>query len=296
MINKKNIDRPDWTKLIKNKKIDLTKNVHHDRLLNDKIKDVIASTDFLVNYANDYDLYVSICNYYKIPIRGTAIGFGATDLIYRVLNSIEIDCLYIVSPSFMMVDVYCKMIGMKYKFIELSEINNLKDVNNSGVYFVNPNGVNGEAHDLREYKDKFKWFIVDEVYSDFYDTHSLINEISDNTVIIKSISKSLGFAGLRVGFCCGSLELINEVQKYRMSQITTSIASLVIPKIINMTPQVVERMLETKNYLENKFDCKKSLSNYVLFKNKNIYTEKFGAKFIEGHYRMALADMDTLNG
>ena len=139
-------------------------------------------------------------------------------------------------------------------------------------------------------------FIVDEVYSDFYDTHSLINEISDNTVIIKSISKSLGFAGLRVGFCCGSLELINEVQKYRMSQITTSIASLVIPKIINMTPQVVERMLETKNYLENKFDCKKSLSNYVLFKNKNIYTEKFGAKFIEGHYRMALADMDTLNG
>ena len=117
----------------------------------------------------------------------------------------------------MMVDVYCKMIGMKYKFIELSEINNLKDVNNSGVYFVNPNGVNGEAHDLREYKDKFKWFIVDEVYSDFYDTHSLINEISDNTVIIKSISKSLGFAGLRVGFCCGSLELINEVQKYRMS-------------------------------------------------------------------------------
>ena len=111
MINK-NIDRPDWTKLIKNKKIDLTKNVHHDRLLNDKIKDVIASTDFLVNYANDYDLYVSICNYYKIPIRGTAIGFGATDLIYRVLNSIEIDCLYIVSPSFMMVDVYCKMIGI----------------------------------------------------------------------------------------------------------------------------------------------------------------------------------------
>ena len=27
MINKKNIDRPDWTKLIKNKKIDLTKNL-----------------------------------------------------------------------------------------------------------------------------------------------------------------------------------------------------------------------------------------------------------------------------
>jgi len=296
MINKKNIDRPDWTKIIKNKQIDLTKNVHHDRILNEKIKEIISNTNFIVNYANDSDLYGAICNYYKIPLKNTAIGFGATDLIHRVLNSIDIDCLYIVNPSFMMVDVYCKMIGIKYKFIELNEIENLKEVNNSGVYFVNPNGVNGEAHDIRKYREKFKWFIVDEVYSDFYDNYSLINEISDNTVIIKSLSKSLGFAGLRVGFCYGSSELINEVQKYRMSQITTSIASLVVPKIIKMTPQVVERMQETKNYLENKFDCKKSLSNYVLFKSKNIYTEKFGAKIINNHYRMALADMDTLNG
>ena len=40
----------------------------------------------------------------------------------------------------------------------------------------------------------------------------------------------------------------------------------------------------------------KSHANYVLFKEKNIYTEKFGAKLIDGYYRMALADMDTLNG
>jgi len=296
MINKKNIERPDWTKLIKHKKIDLTKNVHHDHILNEKIKEIIANTGFLVNYANDSDLYIAICNYYKIPIERTAIGFGATDLIHRVLNSIDIDCLYIVNPTFMMVDVYCKMIGIKYKFIELNEIENLREVNNSGIYFVNPNGVNGEAHDIKKYREKFKWFIVDEVYSDFYDNYSLINEISDSTVIIKSLSKSLGFAGLRVGFCYGSTDLIKEVQKYRMSQITTSVASLVVPKIIKMTPQVVERMLETKNYLENKFDCKKSLSNYVLFKSKNIYTEKFGAKLIDGHFRMALADMETLNG
>ena len=63
-----------------------------------------------------------------------------------------------------------------------------------------------------------------------------------------------------------------------------------------MTPQVVERMQETKNYLENKFDCKKSFSNYVLFKSKNTYTEKFGAKMVDGYHRIALADMDTLNG
>ena len=79
-----------------------------------------------------------------------------------------------------------------------------------------------------------------------------------------------------------------------MSQIS-SIASIVIPKIISMTPDVVKDEI-TKNYLEKKFKCKKSFSNYVLFEEENIYTKKFGAKKINGFYRMALADMDTLNG
>ena len=296
MIIKKNIERPDWTKVVKDKKIDLTKNVHYDRILNEKLKEILFSSDFLINYANDYNVYNAICSYYKIPLKKTAIGFGATDLINRILNSIKINCLYIVNPSFMMVDVYCKMIGLNFKFINLDEINKLKNTSNSGIYFVNPNGVNGEVHDIKKYRDKFKWFIVDEVYSDFYDKYSLIGEVSEKTIIIKSLSKSLGIAGLRIGFCNGPEDVISEIQKYRMSQVTTSIASIVVPKIIEMTPEVVKRMEESKNFLENKFDCKQSFSNYVLFKNENDYTKKFGAKLINGYYRMALADMGTLNG
>ena len=296
MLKQRKISRPDWTKDIENKNVDLTKNVHHDRILNEKIKKIIFKSDFLINYANDSNLYGAICNYYGINIKNVAIGFGATDLIQRVLNSIDINYLYIVNPSFMMVDVYCKMLGLNYEFIDLKKLDKLKVKKNSGVYFVNPNGVNGEAHDLRKYREKFKWFIVDEVYSDFYDKYSFLKNISDNTVIIKSLSKSLGIAGLRVGFCCSTYRLIKEIQKLRMSQITTSIASIVIPKIIDMTPEVVERMEESKNYLETKFKCKKSFSNYVLFKKKNEYTKKFGAKEVNGYYRMALADMETLNG
>ena len=296
MYIKREIIRPDWKKKISNKNIDLSKNVHHDRILNEKIKSIISNSDFLINYANDINLYNAICEYYKIKIENVAIGFGATDLIYRVLNSIDIEHLYIVNPSFMMVDVYCKMINLNYEFVDLNQLDDLKIKKNSGVYFVNPNGVNGEIHNLEKFREKFKIFIVDEVYSDFCSKYSFLNDIEKNTIIIKSLSKSLGIAGLRVGFCCGPEELINEVQKLRMSQITSSIASIVIPKIISMTPDVVKRMEITKNYLEKKFKCKKSFSNYVLFEEENIYTKKFGAKKINGFYRMALADMDTLNG
>ena len=41
-----------------------------------------------------------------------------------------------------------------------------------------------------------------------------------------------------------------------MSQITSSIASIVIPKIISMTPDVVKRMEITKNYLEKNLNVK----------------------------------------
>ena len=139
MYIKREIIRPDWKK-ISNKNIDLSKNVHHDRILNEKIKSIISNSDFLINYANDINLYNAICEYYKIKIENVAIGFGATDLIYRVLNSIDIEHLYIVNPSFMMVDVYCKMINLNYEFVDLNQLDDLKIKKNSGVYFVNQMG------------------------------------------------------------------------------------------------------------------------------------------------------------
>lgn len=295
MLNNRDIERPDWKKVIQDKKIDLTKNVHHDKILNDKIKDIIQNSNFILNYANDSKIYKSIAQYYKISVENISIGFGATDLIQRVINSIKIDKLYIVNPSFMMVDVYCKMINLDYEFINFDQIEKIKEKNNSGIYIVNPSGVNGEAIEVKPYIKDFKWIVLDEVYSDFFDKFSLLGKTLSNIIIIKSLSKSLGIAGLRVGFCYGSTDLINEVQKLRMSQVTTSLASLVIPEIIDMTPDVVSRMKESKIFLEKKFECKKSYANYVLFKEKNIYTEKFGAKNIDGYLRMALADMNTLN-
>jgi histidinol-phosphate aminotransferase len=295
MLNNREIVRPEWKKIIQDQKIDLTKNVHHDKILNDKIKNIIQNSNFILNYANDSKIYQSISQYYKISVENISIGFGATDLIQRVINSIKIDKLYIVTPSFMMVDVYCKMIDLDYEFINFDQIDKIEQKNNSGIYIVNPSGVNGEAVDVRPYLKNFKWVVLDEVYSDFFDKFSLLGNISSNIIIIKSLSKSLGVAGLRVGFCCGSIDLINEVQKLRMSQVTTSLASLVVPEIINMTPDVISRMKVSKIFLENKFDCKKSYANYVLFKEKNMYTKKFGAKNTGGYFRMALADMNTLN-
>ena len=54
MLNKK-ISKDQIGKRLFKKKIDLTKNVHHD-VLNDKIKYIIQNSNFILNYANDSSL------------------------------------------------------------------------------------------------------------------------------------------------------------------------------------------------------------------------------------------------
>ena len=91
MISRNYIERPDWTLKLPDNDIDLSKNVHYDDILNEKLKTLIKEKQkFIINYANDYKLYKSISDYYKIQIDKVAIGFGATDLIQRTIFSLDI--------------------------------------------------------------------------------------------------------------------------------------------------------------------------------------------------------------
>ena len=52
----------------------------------------------------------------------------------------------------------------------------------------------------------------------------------------------------------------------------------ILKTILDDIPKHAERMIQTRNHLEKIYDCVPSKSNYVLFKNPNKYTEKFGFK------------------
>ncbi len=78
------------------------------------------------------------------------------------------------------------------------------------IIFVNPNNPTGTtlaSQDLYDFAKKFtdKTVIVDESFIDFCDEVSIVEMLKDkpleNIVILKSLSKCLGVAGLRIGFC-----------------------------------------------------------------------------------------------
>ena len=288
------VDRPDWNIHKDIVKLDLSKNVHYDKILDNECKRLLYSIDNINSYPNEFVLYKSISNYYQVPINNIAIGFGATDVIERAIKSLDYRRLVIVSPTFEMVEVYCQLNGREYIKINSDQIENHTNEDDA-VYIANPNGLTSDVTNIRHLTSHFKYVISDEVYADFYNEHSLLNDQITNVIIIKSLSKSLGLAGLRVGFSVASEEVTKIMQMHRLNYVSNSIACYIIPYIIDMTADVISRMNVTKLHLENMFECKKSVANFVLFKSPNKYTDIFGCKSVNGLYRMALLDIETLN-
>jgi histidinol-phosphate aminotransferase len=59
--------------------------------------------------------------------------------------------------------------------------------------------------------------VVDEAYIDFSDEPSFINELNNypNLVILQTFSKAWGLAGLRLGMCFASEDIINTLNKIK---------------------------------------------------------------------------------
>ena len=157
-------------------------------------------------------MYESICNYYKLDINKLAIGYGATDILQRLIFSLDIKKLYIAKHAFEMIEVYCKMINLKYEIVDPEKLIDKEISKDSAMYIANPNSIDGTGLNIFELKDKFKYLIADEVYADFENKFSLLNKFQSNLIIVKSLSKSLGIAGLRVGFSYLSEKIANEIQ------------------------------------------------------------------------------------
>ena len=291
------IHRPDWTVAKQTLPINLGGNVHYDYFLHKQVSEIVANSD-LHDYPNEHVLYEAISDYYSTPIENIAIGHGATEVLERLVKIHRDRKFYIVSPTFEMVEVYCRIYNVEYQLINDWEIMRINDPE-AVLYVATPNGQTGVWIDPNDIIHRsFHTIILDMVYHEFCPDPNvyLSMPLDRNVVTIHSISKTLGLAGLRVGWAIGNKDVIAQLQQIRSNYITNTAAAVVVPAVIHLTREVVERMLDTKQLLESSYDCNSCYGNFVLFKQRNALTDKYGYRATSGGYRMALMDMRTLNG
>ena len=263
----------------------------------DLSRNVVYDKDFSIDYPDELKLYKLISNHYNVDINKIAIGLGSSEVLQRLLNYFLCEYVYIIQPAFKLVEAYCKVKNIRYS--NISKIEKC-DMTGKVVYIANPNGNNGIKYSkelLDRVLNESKACIIDEAYIEYSNTYSLLNNKHSNVIVLRSFSKSLGLAGLRCGFAYTYNEKIIEyLQENRPQYVTTSETVNKIEKLLPKLNEHIERMLETKKYLESKYEHTESNGNYVLLNKKyeSLIKGKFLYKIINNNLRISLCNIDII--
>ena len=154
------------------------------------------------------------------------IGNGsdeAIDLCYRIFCRPGIDNALAISPSYGMYRVAADINDVEVREVPLTApsyglpveaLLHAADENSKLLFLCSPNNPTGNAfpHDqIVQLLERFHGMVVvDEAYIDFADTPSLLHRLADypNLIVLQTLSKAYGMAGLRLGLAFGSKEVM----------------------------------------------------------------------------------------
>ena len=253
-----NIDRSKYLRLDANERtIDFSQN----QLLN--LKKCITNNS-IQSYPKDKKKVLElISRYEKINIKYISCFSGTGTALKYIFEALSYKENKILSffPTYGMIEIYSKIYKLKITKILDREIQNSfkkKSIKNSAfIYFANPNQPSGtiipykKMVEFLRFSEKFKKIIIiDEAYIDFSRQKSLGIMVKkfNNLIVLKTLSKSIGIAGLRFSYMLANPSIANLINTYR-SPYEISHFSLKAAEYFLSNPKIL------KNYL---FEIKKS--------------------------------------
>ena len=238
----------------------------------------------------------SLEKYTQLSKSNIIVGNGAIEILYNFCFAFlsKTTKVLIHVPTFQEYETAVKLSNSKisyFKSLNLSQdINSfiLQIPNNGCVFLCNPNNPTGELLSKKELLSiiiaakKLKTIVfIDECFIELVpkSNESLISYVKkyDNIFILRSLTKSFGLPGLRIGYACGSKEIIKILQKIKIPWSVNSLAqdaaNAVIKNISHIKKSNIIIQKELK-YLEdrisklNGFECISSSTNFILIKTK----------------------------
>lgn len=193
------------------------------------------------------------------------------DLIFRAFCEPKKDQVIILPPTYGMYQVLANTNDVELVKIPLVKdfqpdaTNIIKQQNsNSKILFLcspnNPTGNSFESVNVEYLIKNFKGLVViDEAYIDFSTQKSWINRLNEfpNLIVTQTMSKAYGLAGIRLGICYASKEIISVLNKikspYNVNQLTQEIAlkRLQNQKEVN---QEIKEIIQERNQLISKLE------------------------------------------
>ncbi|MGN6352717.1 MAG: histidinol-phosphate transaminase [Parafilimonas sp.] len=180
-----------------------------------------------------------------VPAENIFVGNGsdeAIDLLIRAFCNPGVDNILIFPPTYGMYEVSAeindiainKVLLTEDYQIDLTAVKNGIDNNTKIIFVCSPNNPTGNLLETTSIEWLLKNFngivAVDEAYIDFAGAQSWSQRLNEfpNLVVLQTLSKAWGLAGLRIGFAYASKEIIYVFNKikppYNISEATQQLA------------------------------------------------------------------------
>lgn len=236
-----------------------------------------------------------------VPPRNIFLGNGsdeAIDILVRAFCNPGVDNVILVPPTYGMYevsaninDIHIKKVPLNEEFqLNLEAIAEAIDDRTKLIFVCSPNNPTGNSinrDDVETLLANFKGIVVvDEAYINFSRQKTFIQELTEyaNLVVLQTLSKAWGLAGLRVGMAFASEEIIEVMNKvkppYNINDASQQLALKALQNVDQVNNWIKETLiqrdklvLELKDY-EFVIDIYPSDANFILVKTtdaKGIY-------------------------
>ena len=234
------------------------------------------------------------------------VGNGSDQILDLILSNFASKQTKVITskPTFGFFEERCKLYSIPLITIPFSDDMklNIKDFvtqskNADILYLDSPNNPTGFQFSKTELQKLIKSFnglvIIDEAYGEFseYSLTSMVKN-QDNLIVVQTLSKSFGLAGLRLGYFIANKKFtdafMNVLQyPYPLSTITIESGILALEKSDLMKKVVTDIKIERKRIIEtlqkyDSFQVFDSNANFVLFDAHGSYKRVYSALAEQG--------------
>ncbi|MEX8548100.1 MAG: histidinol-phosphate transaminase [Mucilaginibacter sp.] len=211
------------------------------------------------------DVKQKITSIKGVPPRNIFLGNGsdeAIDILFRSFCRPGIDNVILVPPTYGMYQVSANINDVAVKNVPLTAEYQLNmegiaeaiDANTKLIFVCSPNNPTGNSINREDVETLLANFnglvVVDEAYINYSRQKSFIQELTEygNLVVLQTLSKAWGLAGLRIGMAFASEEIIevfNRVKPpYNINQASQKLALEALDNLEQVNQWIKETLLE----------------------------------------------------
>lgn len=216
-----------------------------------------------------YNLKNALAKQKNLAPANILLGNGSDevlDLIFRAFCEPKTDNIITLPPTYGMYEVLAEINNVENREIlllenfqpDLSQVVKAIDSQSKILFICSPNNPSGNTFDADVIEKMMVQFpglvVIDEAYVDFSEQASWLTRLKDfpNLIVTQTLSKAYGMAGIRLGICYASAEIIAVLNKikppYNVNKLTQTKA---LERIMDVegVQQEIQNILKERSIL-----------------------------------------------